>query len=508
MQGIERGLPGRKSFGLIHVVFGKNLQPQPKSFRCNTDAGFEQRITLSKAAPLSWARYVRINCITLEETYSSQVFSSWVPQMSASESSARQGPGGDGCKGGGDNTHSRHPGSSSLGEQGSERAHRPREAPEPAKSSASSITQPAESENNLHPNGRPQQDETAANLGAHDLEIRADQEVDGRERDEDPLLDITMPRAPEPARIPQEYEDDGWEEVGSSSEEDSAADSDSEGDSHTSSESGSSDECEKKEATEGADGQEELPFGCSHYRRKCKVVAPCCGNVFWCRHCHNEAHESDLDKAHEIDRHAVEEVLCAACETRQPVSNKCVKCCTIFGKYYCPVCKFWDDQGEKKKVYHCDECGICRSGGRNNYFHCPTCGSCYPLQLQNKHKCLENAMQRQCPVCLEDMFSSLRQSQVLLCGHTIHSDCLRQLQRQKGLQAIRCPMCSKSIADYSEFWKQLSEEILHTPLEEQFRRKVRVVCNDCLERSTTDFHFIGNKCPKCSSFNTRDIANE
>lgn len=29
--------------------------------------------------------------------------------------------------------------------------------------------------------------------------------------------------------------------------------------------------------------------GCKHYRRRCRMVAPCCGEVFWCRHCHNEA---------------------------------------------------------------------------------------------------------------------------------------------------------------------------------------------------------------------------
>lgn len=28
--------------------------------------------------------------------------------------------------------------------------------------------------------------------------------------------------------------------------------------------------------------------GCQHYRRRCKLVAPCCGEVFACRHCHND----------------------------------------------------------------------------------------------------------------------------------------------------------------------------------------------------------------------------
>ena len=29
-------------------------------------------------------------------------------------------------------------------------------------------------------------------------------------------------------------------------------------------------------------------YGCAHYRRRCRLVAPCCGEVFTCRHCHNE----------------------------------------------------------------------------------------------------------------------------------------------------------------------------------------------------------------------------
>jgi hypothetical protein len=30
-------------------------------------------------------------------------------------------------------------------------------------------------------------------------------------------------------------------------------------------------------------------FRCDHYRRRCKIRAPCCNQIFPCRHCHNEA---------------------------------------------------------------------------------------------------------------------------------------------------------------------------------------------------------------------------
>ncbi|KAL3617137.1 hypothetical protein CASFOL_039531 [Castilleja foliolosa] len=40
--------------------------------------------------------------------------------------------------------------------------------------------------------------------------------------------------------------------------------------------------------------------GCIHYRRRCKIRAPCCNEVYDCRHCHNEA----ANMLHHIcDRH-------------------------------------------------------------------------------------------------------------------------------------------------------------------------------------------------------------
>lgn len=34
----------------------------------------------------------------------------------------------------------------------------------------------------------------------------------------------------------------------------------------------------------GEDAAASIPdFGCEHYRRKCKLIAPCCGEAFWCR---------------------------------------------------------------------------------------------------------------------------------------------------------------------------------------------------------------------------------
>lgn len=57
----------------------------------------------------------------------------------------------------------------------------------------------------------------------------------------------------------------------------------------------------------------------------------------------------------------------------------------IFVQYTCLICNLFDD--EDKDQYHCNGCGICRIGGRNNFFHCEVCNMCLPLQLKtNGHR--------------------------------------------------------------------------------------------------------------------------
>lgn len=41
------------------------------------------------------------------------------------------------------------------------------------------------------------------------------------------------------------------------------------------------------------------------------------------------------------------------------VQNTCEKCGTLFGKYFCDICNFFDDNIEKEQ-FHCDGCGLCR----------------------------------------------------------------------------------------------------------------------------------------------------
>ncbi|KAG2629734.1 hypothetical protein PVAP13_3KG449200 [Panicum virgatum] len=209
-----------------------------------------------------------------------------------------------------------------------------------------------------------------------------------------------------------------------------------------------------------------MEHGCEHYRRRCKIVAPCCKQVFPCRHCHNEATASG--DRHAICRQDIEKVVCLLCDTEQPVSQVCVSCGVNMGEYFCDICKFYDDDTEKL-VYHCKDCGICRVGGKENFFHCVKCGSCYSVALRDNHQCVENSMRQNCPICYEYLFDSLQGTRVLNCGHTMHMECFSDMVEHNK---YTCPICSKTALDMTRHWEMLDQEIEATIMPPVYRYKI------------------------------------
>ncbi|XP_073137417.1 E3 ubiquitin-protein ligase MIEL1-like isoform X1 [Henckelia pumila] len=256
-----------------------------------------------------------------------------------------------------------------------------------------------------------------------------------------------------------------------------------------------------------------LLHGCEHYRRRCKLRTPCCDKIFTCRHCHNEATSafSNPKDRHELVRSDVKKVICAVCGTEQQACNICSNCGIKFGEYFCDICKFYDDDITKKQ-FHCDDCGICRVGGRENFFHCPNCvitlfssaGSCYSVGLHNNHRCVQDSMKSHCPICYEFLFDSTSVTFILKCGHTMHKECYEEMVSQNQ---YRCPICSKSVFNMSETWEMLDQEIEATAMPAEYRYEVSVLCNDCNNTSKTNFHIFGHKCSHCRSYNTRVITS-
>lgn len=233
-------------------------------------------------------------------------------------------------------------------------------------------------------------------------------------------------------------------------------------------------------------------YGCKHYKRKAKLVAPCCGNVYSCRFCHDEA------EGHELDRKQVSEVECSACGVRQGIHQTCTNCDIVLAQYFCAVCRLYDD--DMKRQYHCDGCGICRVGGRDSFYHCDTCDMCLPKNLENNHKCVERVSRTNCAVCMEDIHTSRISSHIPPCGHMIHKPCFRMLV-DRGYYA--CPTCNVAMFKMDSVWSKLDQELAETQMPTRYRNcYAKILCNDCQSKTVTIFHIIGLKCGACGSYNT------
>ena len=252
---------------------------------------------------------------------------------------------------------------------------------------------------------------------------------------------------------------------------------------------------------------------CTHYKRKCLLIAPCCGEPHSCRFCHDAIHVDDWkldpEQTHPMNRHDVTEIICVECHTRQPATNACTTCDIPFAAYYCAICHLYDDDAPAKGVYHCASCGICRVGGRENFQHCNTCNMCIPVTATD-HTC-RSAVTGNCPVCMEDMWSSRETCFMMRCKHYIHTDCFNALSKT----TVKCPLCSESFVEKEGLVgmnASIDAEIALTPMPEEYANvMVKVLCNDCHEESTVKFHIFGHKCASekdgvvCGSYNTRRI---
>ncbi|KAJ7975142.1 zinc finger protein-related [Quillaja saponaria] len=245
---------------------------------------------------------------------------------------------------------------------------------------------------------------------------------------------------------------------------------------------------------------EKQVFGCEHYKRNCKLRAACCGKLFTCRFCHDNVSD------HSMDRKATLEMLCMSCLNIQPVGPVCMtpSCNGLsMAKYYCNICKFFDDE---RNVYHCPFCNLCRVGrGLGiDYFHCMTCNCCLGIK-SDYHKCLEKGLEMNCPICCDFLFTSSATVRPLPCGHYMHSACFQAYT----CSHYTCPICCKSLGDMAVYFGMLDALLAAEELPEEYRDRCQdILCNDCDRKGTASFHWLYHKCGFCGSYNTRVIKSE
>ncbi|CAK7343224.1 unnamed protein product [Dovyalis caffra] len=99
------------------------------------------------------------------------------------------------------------------------------------------------------------------------------------------------------------------------------------------------------------------------------------------------------------------------------------------------------------------------------------------------------------------LFETTKDITVLPCGHTIHLECVKEMEQHFQ---YACPVCSKSYCDMSRVWQKLDQQVALTPMPPTYLNKmVWILCNDCGETSEVNFHIVAHKCLKCNSYNTR-----
>eukprot|EP00049_Salpingoeca_infusionum_P002035 m.53103 g.53103 ORF g.53103 m.53103 type:complete len:337 (+) comp11354_c1_seq1:216-1226(+) len=232
---------------------------------------------------------------------------------------------------------------------------------------------------------------------------------------------------------------------------------------------------------------------CEHYARHCQIKAACCGQYYPCRLCHDKAQNPACPS--EMNRQAVMQIECQKCQLKQMVNESCVRCGQRFGEYFCGICRFFD--ANTKPKYHCFGCGMCRVGGRENFKHCDTCRVCYTQASFSAHRCIENATDRNCPVCLEHLHTSTRKFHIPKCGHILHMDCFQELVRSS---ATKCPLCQEPYFNAQMFGANPHSAF---PMPPEFQNhRVHIQCDDCNQKSFVQFHMLGNRCAHCDSLRT------
>ena len=153
------------------------------------------------------------------------------------------------------------------------------------------------------------------------------------------------------------------------------------------------------------------------------------------------------------------------------------------------------------EIFHCQDCGICRLGKREDYIHCNECNLCINKKIYDQHPCVVNMKDQDCPICLKSIWNTQNEPvHILDCGHSMHTRCFYQTIES---QNFFCPLCKKSITDLTNYWKLIDTMMSTQEMPEEYQNWTSDIhCNDCEKKSNTKYHFTYHKCQHCQGYNT------
>ncbi|CAJ1966697.1 unnamed protein product [Cylindrotheca closterium] len=257
------------------------------------------------------------------------------------------------------------------------------------------------------------------------------------------------------------------------------------------------------------DGASGAVLGCPHYARSCKLRHPVSGRLYTCRLCCEQDRENPAkEKDEPLDRYTVKEVMCMKCNTLQPARDKCLNSSCeshdkSFAKYFCRICHLYDNR--PRPIFHCPYCNTCRMGkGLGiDFYHCVRCNACVSMD-DKEHRCIPQKLESTCPICHDTLFQSTEALKGLKCGHVMHLSCFTKYRRS---QSYTCPICKKCMEDMNDYFALLDAAVRMQPMPFEYMNTYsNIYCQDCQKSGQCKYHFVGQKCPTCGSYNTRELG--
>jgi hypothetical protein len=127
------------------------------------------------------------------------------------------------------------------------------------------------------------------------------------------------------------------------------------------------------------------------------------------------------------------------------------------------------------------------------------CNVCITISHADSHVCIPRATDSGCPICTDYLFTSSAAVVSMPCGHYMHKQCYTLYMET----AYKCPICKKSAVKMDLQWRKLTSAIEAQPMPEQFENTRAIIqCNDCSRKSSVKYHWLGNQCDNCDSYNT------
>ena len=241
---------------------------------------------------------------------------------------------------------------------------------------------------------------------------------------------------------------------------------------------------------------------CSHYIRFFELVCEEClkdkkqkQKIFPCHHCHNE------NTYHKIDRSKVLKMKCKFCNCIQPKNNVCInpECFKKEHRYTCLKCSLWTHKLDK--IFHCDKCGICRMGDKDDYQHCDKCNLCWKKKFFDSHSCKFDQSDNDCAICMSSLSDNFDNPHILKCGHGFHFHCIMEYSKTN----YKCPICKVTMGDQSVYWSAIDSMLENHQVPEEYQDwRVEINCCDCHKKSIKQFNLTSYyKCDHCGGYNTQ-----